>query len=60
MIVKFNKDGDPPARYDIYQYQRIQESTNHDGSNSSLHSSHQIKYRYDYVNIGDWINNRYD
>lgn len=56
MTVKFNKDGDAPGRYDIFQYQKIKESTLI-AVNQSVDNSTNLNYsppEYDYIRIGNW------
>uniref|UniRef100_T1K821 G-protein coupled receptors family 3 profile domain-containing protein n=1 Tax=Tetranychus urticae TaxID=32264 RepID=T1K821_TETUR len=53
MTVKFNKDGDAPGRYDIFQYQRVKESLDYSNSSDS-----QSPSEYDYIKIGNWESER--
>ncbi len=53
MVVQFNKDGDAPGSYDIFQYQRVNKR------NHNHHNSRGIDVtRFDYVSIGEWANDR--
>lgn len=50
MIVKFNKDGDAPGSYDIFQYQRINKRNHYHRTFDAT--------KFDYVSIGEWANDR--
>ena len=56
MIVKFNKDGDAPGRYDIFQYQKTKASMlisygiGDKKTNNLIYSPAE----YDYIKIGNW------
>jgi len=53
-LVKFNKDGDAPGRYDIFQYQRIMKSS----EDYFREGDRRSRFKFDYVNIGDWENDK--
>ncbi len=50
MVVQFNKDGDAPGSYDIFQYQRVNKRNHNRGAVDVT--------RFDYVSIGEWANER--
>ncbi|XP_074594692.1 metabotropic glutamate receptor 8-like isoform X2 [Brevipalpus obovatus] len=68
MEVQFNKDGDAPGRYDIFQYQkRISPNIGNSFRNGSIWNDHdggddddrnEGPLDYDYVQIGSWENKR--
>lgn len=65
MEVQFNKDGDAPGRYDIFQYQkRVSHNSDDSPQNGSAWNDDDDDDRndepldYDYVQIGSWENKR--